>query len=183
MLAVTQQGAAQGVQVIHEQMDPHRLTQFPHRRMKTQGLDWLLVQASHRARFIVHPQVDQRDFGRFLVLAEQLQIDVGPPGRRAVPDRAAQVRLEALEALHPLQGQAPQGTQLGRLGIGAKQRDVLAHRVLHTIVVGQGRALWQAQQLQGTTLGRAVLQPLFHHQTRRGHGNFILNTHRQGLCA
>ncbi len=80
---------------------------------------------------VVHVVVDQGHFGRFGVIAEQLQVDIRQPGGRAVPHGAAQVGPERRQPLHPGQGQPAQRSQFLRLGVGAEQRDVLAHRIFH----------------------------------------------------
>ena len=89
-----------------------------------------------------------------------------------MPDRAGQMRPEGGHALHPHQRQLAQGGQLGGLGVGAEQRDVLAHRVLHLVVVWQGRARRQGQLFECAALGGAVFQPFFDHEHGGRGGNF-----------
>ena len=145
--------------------------------MKAQRLHRLLVQTRHGSRFVAHAQINQCNLGRLFIVAEQLQIDIGQAGCRPVPDGAAQMRPESLEPLHPVKGQAAKGTQLTRLGVGTEQCDVLTHRILDGQVIGQGRALRQAQLTDSPSLGRAVLQPFLDYQPRRGGGNFLGGAH------
>ena len=88
-----------------------------------------------------------------------------------MPYGTRHMRAKRRQALHPLDRQAAQDAQLGRLGVGAVQRNVLAHGVLQQIVVGQGRARRQAQQLERAALGRAVFEPLLGHQAGRSLGD------------
>jgi len=173
VLVVPYQGAAQVVQIMDHQMYPDRFTQLLAGGMETQRLHGVAVQTRHRTGFVGHAEVDEFDLGRLLVFAEQLDINIGQVCGRAVPDRPAQVRPETRQPLHPEQGQAAQGQQFGRLGLGAEDGDVLAHRILDLVIARQGGAWREAELAHSAAFGRAVFQAFFHHHLGRHGGNFV----------
>jgi len=67
------------------------------------------------------------DFGRFRVVAKQLQMNIGLPCGRAVPDRSADVRAKGCKTFHPHQCQTAQGREFPGLGIAMEQGKVSAH--------------------------------------------------------
>jgi hypothetical protein len=76
------------------------------------------------------------DFGRLGVVAVEVQHHGRQPGGRAAPGGARQVRAEFGQALHP-DSRFAQRAQFGRLGVGAEELDVFAHRVFELLVAGQ----------------------------------------------
>ena len=143
--------------------------------MHTERIHALAVKSRDSADLEADAQVNQRNFGRLGIVAKQLDVHVGEPGGRTAPHRPGQVRSKALQPFQPSQCQLAQRTQLGGLGVSTKQGDVLFHRQLHLLIVGQPRARTQAQLLAGTALGRAIFKPLFHHQTGGRSGNFFFH--------
>ena len=79
--------------------------------------------------------VYQGNFGGLAVITEQLQVNIGEPRGCAMPDSTCEMWTKGRQPLHPLERQAPQRQQLTRLGVGAKQCDVLAHRILDLVIV------------------------------------------------
>ncbi len=130
------------------------------------------METRDSARLVVNVMVYQRDLSRFGVITEQLQINIRQPGGRATPYRPPKVGPEGSHALHPDQGQLAQGVQFAGLGVGAKERDVFAHRVFHRVIVGHRGARRQPKLTQGAALGRAPFQPLFDDQSGGGAGDF-----------
>ena len=172
------QGAAQIVQVIHQQVHPHLLAQGAAQGVHAQGIHHLAVQAGHRAGLEAHAAVNQRNLGRFGIITKQLQVNIRPARRRTVPDGATQVRAKLRQPLHPLQRQLPQGLQLGWLGLGTEDGDVLLHRPLQLLVVRQSGARRQTELFDRPPLGGAILQPLFdHHAGGRGSDLFFHIVH------
>ena len=167
------QGAAQVVKVVDKQMHANHLIELRRLAAQAQRLHGFAMKARDGARLVVHMVIDQRDLCRFGVIAEQLQVNVRQARGRAVPHRARQVGPKGRHALHPDQGQLPQGLELARLGVGAKERNVLAHRILHLVVIRQRCAGGQAHLAQRPALGRTPLQPFLHHQPGGGLGNFF----------
>jgi len=66
---------------------------------------------------------------------------------------------------------AAQGPQFVGLGFAAEYRQVLPHLGFELVVVRQGRARRQLELLEGTPLGRTVLQAFLDHQTGRRGGD------------
>lgn len=163
-------------------MHTHFFVQISTKRMNTQGLHAVTVEARHCARHITDPFVDQRNFGRFAIVTKQLQVNVGQTCGRAKPHRPAQMGTKFLQTIHPDQRQTAQRQQLLRLGVGTEHRDVITHRILHQLVAWQRHPGRQTHGLDRTALGRAILQTLLHHPTRRLCGDLALNIiHRRWI--
>ena len=165
--------------VVNHQVHADGFAQLGRGGAEAERLDRGAVEAGDALRVVGNAVVDQRDLGRFGVVAEQLQIDVGQARGGAVPHRAGDVRAKFGQPLHPNQRQAAQRGQLGRLRVAVKQLDVGAHLGLHQIVVWQGGARRRAQAFLRAALGRTVVQPFFDHQARGVRGDLV----RQGFHA
>ena len=142
------------------------------RTAQAQRLDTAAGKPGDGARLIRHVVLDQRDFGRFRVVAKQLNVDIRKPRGGAMPDSATQVGAKGGHALHPHQRQLAQCGQFDGLRVSAKHRDVFAHRVLQLVVVGQAGARRQGHLLDRAALGRAVFKTLFNHHGSSSGGNF-----------
>lgn len=153
-------------------MDSDHLAQFRRFAAQAQGLDRIAMETGHRARLIIHMMVNERNFCRFGIIAEQLQVNVGQAGGCAVPNGTAQMGAKRRHALHPDQGQLAQRAQFARLGVGAKESDVLAHSFLHLVVAGQRGAGGQAHFAQRAALGGAPLHPFLDDDAGGGIGDF-----------
>jgi UDP-N-acetylmuramate: L-alanyl-gamma-D-glutamyl-meso-diaminopimelate ligase len=169
------QGATQIVEVVNHQVHAHVGRQSGHRHVHTERIHHLTLKPRDSTHIESHTHVDERNLGRFGVVAKQLNINIGMASGRAAPDRATQVRAKALKALEPCERQFAQGAQFDRLGVGAKNSNVLLHRRLNLFVVGQPRTRAQTQLLTGTALGWAIFKPLFHHQAGCHGSNFFFH--------
>jgi UDP-N-acetylmuramate: L-alanyl-gamma-D-glutamyl-meso-diaminopimelate ligase len=169
------QGAAQVIKVVDHQVHAHMHRQCRQGHVHTERIHRVALKTGDRTHLKARTGINQRNLGRFGVITKELDINVGVAGGRATPDGATQVRAKALQALHPAQRQLAQSAQFGGLAIGAKKGDVLLHRQLHLLVIGQRGAGGQSQLLAGTALGRAVFQALFDHQAGGGGGYFFFH--------
>lgn len=158
---------------MHHQMHQHPLAQRLAACAQGQRLYGFAAPAVHGAWVVIHAMIEQGPFGRLGIVAKQLKIDVAVAGGQAMPDRAPQVRTKILEALHPEQGQFAQRVEFGRLGVGAKHRNVFPHSGLKRGVVWQGCARWQTELLDRAAFGRRVLQAFLNHQAGGHGGNFL----------
>jgi len=180
-LRIGQQGPTQIVQVINAQVHTHIFAQRLAKAVQTEHIHFVAVQTPYGLHFVTLVLVDQGDFGRFRIVTKQGQIHVTQARGPTLPDRSAQMRAKFGQALHPDPCQLTQGSQLSRLGVGAKQGDVVTHLGLDHIIGGQCRTGGQAQLFEGAVLGRTKSQAFFHHQSRGGGGNFkgnIVHGHR-----
>ncbi len=143
--------------------------------MHAQGIDRTALKPRYGADLKTHAHVDQRNLGRFGVIAEELDVNVRLTRGSTAPDRAAHMRPKTLKAMHPSQCQFAQDTQLQWLGVHAKKCDVFLDRKLDLLVVRQGRTARQPQLLDRVALGRAVFQALLHHHSGRSSGNFFFH--------
>ena len=83
------------------------------------------------------------------------------------------MRPELGHARHPQPRHLAQGLEFLRLGVGAKNVDVFAHRGFKHIVVGQRRVFWQTQLFDSTAFGGTKLHAFFDHEARGGGCNFF----------
>ncbi|MCY1375995.1 hypothetical protein D9M69_634490 [compost metagenome] len=67
------------------------------------------------------------------------------------------------------------------LGVGAEDRDVVAHLGFDLVVVGQRGARREAEFAQRPTLGRAVLEPLLDDESGGNGGDFTLGRVHRGI--
>lgn len=153
----------------------HRLAQLGAVRAYAQQVDVTTARSRSAAHVIVHALVDERDLGRFAVVAVQIEVDRRQAGGRAAPHRTPQVGPKLGQALHPLQRQPAQRQQLDGLGVGAEQGQVLAHLVFDLFIGGQRGLPYTvaAQCTQGLAFGAGIFHALFDHQARGGGGDFV----------
>jgi len=154
-------------------MQADRQTQRGARSMDAERIDHGTVQTGHRANVEPNTHVNQRNFGRFRIIAEQLNINVAMAGGMATPNGAPQIGAKARQPIQPLQRQFTQGTQLDGLGVGAEKRNMRLYRTFELIIVRLRRARRQPELFDGLALGGTVVQPIVHNQARRHHSDFI----------
>ena len=109
-------------------------------RGQAQHVDRLAARPAAAADVVVDARVDQRDLGRLRVVAVQLEVHASTAASRcrARPRRSGAAGTPASRSIQT-QRHCAQRAQLGRLGVGAEQREVVAHLVFDLIVARAGR--------------------------------------------
>ncbi len=101
--------------------------------------------------------------------------------RRAVQHRAGQIRVERGEPLHPVERDAAQPAQHGRLAVALEERLVFADFFFDLVVIRQpfaGHTRLPDDLPRSFALGRRVVQTVFGDHPRSGDGDFLAHALR-----